>query len=839
MNKTPFESTIYDHIEVEKRIASKWEENGTYQYANAAGDKIFSVDTPPPYVSAAHLHVGHAMSYSQAEFIVRYKRMKGFKVFYPMGFDDNGLPTERYVEKLHKVNSKKMPRKEFIQLCLNETQAIAKTYETLWRDLGLSIDWTQTYSTISAPARRTAQWSFIDLYEKGIIYQSNAPVIWCPTCSTSLAQADVDTLERNTQLLDIIFLAAETEKLIISTTRPELLPACVALCFHPEDERYQHLSGRKAKVPLFDINVPIIPDESVKTEYGTGLMMVCTFGDAEDVEKWRRHGFEYREVITANGRLNEAAGPFAGLTIGEGRKAIINKLIEEECLVDKRKVKQIVGTHERCTTPIEYQVLPQWFISVVNMKEAFLERGEELRWYPEWMKARYVDWVTGLKWDWNISRQRFYGVPVPVWYCRDNHHVILPPKDKLPVDPLEETPPVQACPDCGCETFIAEKDVMDTWMTSSLTPLINTRWCEEEKRAEIYPLTLRVQAFEIIRTWLFYTVAKSHFHTDSLPWNQVMISGWGLNEQGKKISKRHLEKFEKDGHNRYDPRYVIEKYGADSLRYWAASASLGLDLRYNEKEVKKGRRLLIKLWNASSLVYKLVSEKDPRQSGETMDIADRTIVDKWIISTAQKSMEAATRAFEQYEYSHAVAEIDKLFWHSFCDNYLELIKDRFLTPEEYSDAYRLSGRLTLLEVLRTILATYAPFIPFITEELYGILYSSHEKEKSIHLTAWPDFSDNKIDIPEEGEFLVEVVKEIRRLRTEKRINAMTKVDSIILDVNGDALKEKIDNIWQELKCGSRTQELRYGQAEWSSNIEGLGIEIEHTPSPTDQKKSKS
>ena len=433
----------YDHQAIEAAARALWEAHDVYRYDRDGHGPVFSVDTPPPYVSAAHLHVGHAMSYSQPDFIVRYRRMRGERVFYPIGFDDNGLPTERYVEQAYGVRAVDMPRAEFVALCLAETQRTAGRYEDLWRRLGLSVDWSLRYSTIDARCQRTAQASFIALHEAGHLRRAQDPILWCPLDQTSLAQADTEDLERTSRLHTIDFGAG----LQIATTRPELLPACVALYHHPADPRYAGLTA--ARVPLFGYEVPVLADEDVDPEYGTGLMMVCTFGDSEDVLRWRRDHLALRLVLGPDGRLGELAGPFAGLTVTQGRSAVVKALEEAGLLAGSVPVRQVVGVHERCQTPVEFQIRPQWFIAVREHADRFRARAAELEWIPPFMRRRLEDWIDGLKWDWNITRQRRYGVPFPVWFCASCDAPVLARAEDLPVDPLTDTPPAAACPSCG------------------------------------------------------------------------------------------------------------------------------------------------------------------------------------------------------------------------------------------------------------------------------------------------------------------------------------------------------------------------------------------------------
>ena len=819
----------YQHPVVEKKCQDFWEKERVYRYDPSSEKEIFSVDTPPPYVSAAHLHVGHAASYSQAEFVIRYQRMKGKNIFYPMGFDDNGLPTERYVEQTHKVNKKTISRADFRKLCLEETKKGGKVYENLWRSMGLSVDWSLFYSTIDEHCRRTSQKSFIDLYQKGRMYRSNEPVLWDTHFETALAQADLDTISRKGTLYDVAFSSPDGQDLIISTTRPELLCACVALYCHPEDSRYQFLIGKTAIVPLFNYEVPIKTSTDVDPEFGTGLMMVCTFGDGEDVKKWKLDQLQTRLCLTSDGKLNDLAGPYAGLPTQEAKSKVAKDLEEKGFLRGKKTVDQNVSVAERSGTPVEFQMIPQWFIKILDLKEDFLKRGAEINWHPDFMKVRLETWINGLKYDWNISRQRFYGVPFPVWYCKECGEVVLPLEDHLPVDPLEEACPVSVCSKCGAKEFIPEADVMDTWMTSSLTPLINANWVKTSNsfgNGKVYPMSIRVQAHEIIRTWLFYTLIKSHLHTNSLPWKDVMISGWGLSEQGKKISKRDLESLtDKDGFNRYNPDSVIEKYGADALRFWAAGSHLGYDFRYQEKDVKAGRKLVVKLWNAARFCLMQLEGFDPK--AERMPIQERTVEDRWLYQELYHVVEKATKAFDQYDYATARDVLEKFFWMTFCDNYLEIVKDRFWNKERYDDTYRRSAQETLWEVLRILLSLFAPFVPFVTEEIYQQIYRSFEPYTSLHISSWPvadsswqtDVSDMKV--------LLAVLNTVRQLRTQRQISQGKQLLSLTIDVSKaeTSLQETVKKMESALQAVARVEKVLYQSVSEGLSCEGFPLTI--------------
>jgi valyl-tRNA synthetase len=827
----------YDPATHEAACLALWETEGTYKFDPASSNPLYTIDTPPPYVSAAHLHVGHAMSYTQAEFLIRYKRMQGFNVFYPMGFDDNGLPTERFVEKTYNINKSKTTRSEFRALCLEETRKGAGLYEELWRALGLSVDWTYKYSTINDQCRRTAQWSFVDLYSKGKLYRSDEPVLWDTQFQTAQAQADLETLPRKGQLHDIAFKAPDGSALVIATTRPELIPACVGLFCHPEDARYTDLIGKVATVPLGEgRTVTIYADESVDPAFGTGLMMCCTFGDGEDVAKWKAHGLDTRVILTPNGQLNELAGPYAGLRVEEARKKIVEDLKTAELLLASKTVEQNVSVSERSGQPVEFMMVPQWFIRLLDHKEEFLKRSEELTWHPAHMKVRLDDWIKGLKYDWNISRQRFYGVPIPVWFCQDCGEVILPTQAQLPVDPTEDPCPVEVCPKCGGRHFVGETDVMDTWMTSSLTPMINANWAdapnlpERAPKEAMYPASLRVQAFEIIRSWLFYTVVKGHFHTDSLPWKQVMISGWGLNENGKKISKRDLEQYtDKDGYNRYEPYGVIRKFGADSLRYWASVGGLGTDVRYSERDVTRGHKLVVKLWNAARfcLMQWETTEKYTgfNPAAERPAMADRTPEDRWVLNELAALIPTMTQAFDGYDYAGAREAMDRFFWMTFCDTYLELVKERFWNPEQYSDASRLSAQATLWEVFRVILGLWAPFVPFVTEALYQAIYRPSEQTSSLHATAWPVAEALWAQPVPEMTVLLAVLRAVRGQRTVANISQGKRLPALVLDMAGLPEADQATLRAMELSVLSlaRVETLRFGSAEGVTEVDGLRV----------------
>lgn len=828
------EDSEYHSGIVESQSRALWETRDIYRYDAELAGSVFSIDTPPPYVSASHLHVGHAMSYSQADFIVRYRRMCGDRVYYPMGFDDNGLPTERFVEQKYGIKAADIPRAEFVQLCLKETEVAAAAYEGLWRQLGLSVDWSQTYSTIDERCQRTSQTGFIRLHELGHITRRNDPIVWCVECGTSLAQADIEDLERKGRLHQVTFTAVhDRRELVIATTRPELLVACVALYYHPGDARYQSLADSTARVPIFGHEVPILADSTVDPEFGTGLMMVCTFGDSEDVVKWRKDRLPLRLRLGPDGRFDGASGILAGRSIEAARQHVLDLLKEHDQLIDTVTFRQVVGVHERCSTPVEFQIRPQWFVNIMDHRDRFRVRAEQLEWAPTFMKVRLDNWIDGLKWDWNITRQRHYGVPFPAWYRLDGNgqpiedQVLLAAPESLPVDPRVDVP--TGFTDAQRDVpggFSADPDVMDTWMTSSLSPQINAGWASTRgtDRA-LMPMSLRVQAFEIIRTWLFYSIVQAELLQNNLPWKAAMISGWGLNEQGKKISKRDLEKStDAAGFNRYVPNNVIDRYGADALRLWATSARLGQDLRYNEKDVKAGRKLVVKLWNVGRFVD-LHLEGFNSATAKPVAVALRTPVDQWVLSHLEEVIRSSTEALDGYDFAQAQKIIARFFWLIMCDRYLEMIKERFLEADRHSEDVRLSAQWTLFEIYRVVLGLFAPFIPFVTEELYQRRYGWEKVGGSIHTSRWPEPPETWRTDRTDVDAMDTILNTVKVLRAQFKLHSTTRIKQLIVDVNPERA-DLAPAIAEPLRSAARADVLVFGAAAQETEIEGIAVGIE-------------
>jgi valyl-tRNA synthetase len=753
----------YNPRTAEPRIQAFWEETGTYHFDREDATRpVYSIDTPPPTVSG-HLHLGHVYSYSHPDFIARYRRMRGDNVFYPMGFDDNGLPTERLVERWEGIRAEEVGREAFIERCLAVSERAEADYRELWRRLGLSVDWRHTYRTIDPRSRKISQASFIDLYEKGLAYRQEAPTIWCPECATAIAQAELDDLERESVFYTLAFELESGGTLRIATTRPELLPACVAIFVHPEDARFADLVGRRAKVPLFGQSVEILADPDADPEKGTGAVMCCTFGDTTDVAWWYTHELPLRVAIDQRGKMTELAASFAGLSTREARAAIVEELDKAGRLLDRRAVSQSVRVHERCDTPVEYTVTPQWFVRVLDFKEELLAQGAQVDWHPPHMATRFEEWVENLNWDWCVSRQRYFGVTFPVWYCDACGGVMLANVAELPVDPTTRTPS-RPCV-CGSTSFTPERDVMDTWATSSMSPqIVGRRISDPDLYAKVFPFSMRPQAHEIIRTWAFYTIVKSLHNFSAVPWAHAAISGWGLAPEGTgKISKSR-------GGGPMPPLEMIESTSADAVRYWAAGTGLGKDSVISEEKIQAGEKLVTKLWNVARFSARFLEEPGARAKDE---LPAFTPADRWILARTQGLISDVTARFEAYDYAAAKSEVEAFFWQDLADNYLEMAKLRLYGDDEGASA---GARFALRRGLLATLKLLAPFLPHVTEEVWQHLFAPSTGDepwtRSIHTTGWPEVDPRLVDADAEalGHDLIAVATSVRRYKSERSLS---------------------------------------------------------------------
>ncbi len=784
----------YDPKEAEKRWQAFWKERDCYRFSPKKGQRFYTIDTPPPTVSGK-MHIGHAFSYAQGDFIARYRRMRGEAVFYPFGTDDNGLPTEKLVEREKKVNSKRMERKAFRDLCLATVNEQKPAFVRPWQDLGISADFAHSYSTIDRHSQRVSQRSFIDLYGKGLVYRKETPTTWCPSCQTAIAQAEFDNIDLASTFNDITFMVGG-KPLTISTTRPELLPACVAVFVHPDDVRYKDLVGKTARTPLFDVEVPIIADEKADPGKGSGAVMCCTFGDKTDIEWWYKYRLPLRMALTRDGRLSDLAGEFAGQPLREARKSIIAAMKEKGLLTGQRPITHAVNVHERCQTEVEFLNTTQWFIDVLGKKDELVALADQIAWYPSHMKVRYVHWVENLSWDWCISRQRHYGVPFPVWYCKACGKPKLAEMEDLPVDPLVDSPK-GACA-CGSADFDPETDVMDTWATSSLTPQIALGWGSKGFE-ERFPMALRMQAHDIIRTWAFYTIVKAYYHEGTVPWKEIMISGHALDPHGKKMSKSKG--------NTVDPLATLERYNADALRYWAAGSKLGDDLPFLEKELVTGNRTITKLFNAGKFTIMHLQDYAPEAFGP----GKLEATDRWLLSRFSSVVEEVTASLDQYEYFKAKSITDDFFWHVFCDNYLEIVKGRLYNAASPYDQGRRSAQHALYTVLLGILKLFAPIMPHITEELYQMHFAKTEKAESVHLSSWPAPLDVDADAVRAGDLAVEILSEIRKYKSGNSLSLGAGLAGVTVSL-GDG-EPDLSGFAYDLQGAAKAQAFTFGKVE--------------------------
>ncbi len=787
----------YDPKIEEPEIQKFWEGNKIFAFDVNSKKKIYSIDTPPPTVSGK-MHMGHAFGNSQQDFVARYRRMKGFNVLQPFGTDDNGLPTQTLIQKMKKVKASRMDREEFIKLC-NDTLAkeLRPKYLSDWKRLGISCDWDASYSTIDDHCRKISQWSFIDLYEKGKAYRKEAPVIWCTSCQTAVAQVELQDEELKSSFNDIIF-KVDGKDLVVATTRPELLSACVAIFFHPEDKRYKKYEGKKATVPLFNFEVPILPDEKADPEKGTGIVMCCTFGDQTDIEWQKQHDLPIKMAISRDGKMTEIANGYQGLKVKEAREKIIEGLKENKLLVNQKEITHAVNTHERCGSEVEFVHSKQWFIQYLDLKEDMLKWGNELQWFPMHMKNRYDNWVNGLQWDWCISRQIYFGIPFPVWYCECGEIYLAKEKD-LPVDPLNDKPPVKECVKCKSKKFIGEKDIINTWATSSLTPLIVK---DLFKGTPIYdklikqPMDLRPQGHDIISFWLFNTVVKSKLHFKQKPWNDCFINGWMLDSKGKKMSKKLG--------NIVEPQGMIEKYSADALRFMSAGCKLGEDFPFQEKDLVTGVKITNKIWNASKFSFMHLEDFDIKLKPKLQ------LMDRWILSKVHKLIDFCTDSFEKHDFSKAKLETEKFFYQILCDQYLEIVKDRLYNPDTRGKEEKQAAQFALYRSLLYSMKLLSPIMPFITEKIYKLFFEAFEGENSIHISEWPKFEKKYIDNDSEeaGDAIIEVISFVRKYKSDNKMSLKIEIDKLTIPNKYEKL---ISTALDDIKATTRAKEIVFGK----------------------------
>ncbi|MCZ6623677.1 MAG: valine--tRNA ligase [Deltaproteobacteria bacterium] len=846
----------FDSKEAEERWDRRWETLGIYHYdAKRARDETFIVDTPPPTVSGS-LHVGHVFSYTHTDVIVRYQRMRGKNIFYPMGWDDNGLPTERRVQNYYHVRCEpnvsynpdlaldpatarrrrepplKVSRPNFIELCHVLTREDEKAFMRLWRRIGLSVAWSEQYATIDDQCRRLAQLSFIDLFEKNQVYSVEAPTMWDVDFHTAVAQAETEDRQVDSAFHNLKFgVEGSDRSFVISTTRPELLAACVGITAHPGDDRYKDLFGKNAVTPLFRVPVPIYPSELADPEKGTGILMVCTFGDATDVLWWREHKLRLRQIVGRDGRLipvtfgavgRESLDPnsgnryyreLAGKTITDARKRIVDLLrdpagaaagTDSPLQGEPRPISHSVKFFEKGDKPLEFVTTRQWFVKLMDKKEQLLAMGSRIQWHPEFMEVRFRNWTENLQFDWCISRQRYFGVPFPVWYPLDpegrRHHSrpIVAGRDSLPIDPMTVCPPGYGEEQRGKPGgFVGESDVFDTWFTSSLTPQIGSHWVlNEERHRKLFPMDIRPQSHEIIRTWAFYTIAKAMLHEESIPWKHIVISGWVLDPDRKKMSKSKG--------NVITPIHLLDEYTADGVRYWAASARLGTDTTFDEKVLKVGRRLVTKIFNAGKFVLS--------QTGEVRTITQE--LDRAFIAKLHELVLDTTRAFERFDYAGALQQTERFFWTHFTDTYLELAKFRARGETGDAPEARGSAVAALRLGLRLLLRLFAPVLPYITEEVWSWSTMKESAHTSIHTSPWPNEADfDGIELPHDilsFDAAVSALGALHKCKTDAGLSVGHEIQNALLAGNANSI-DRLSTVVGDVMAAARCRDYRLEQ----------------------------
>jgi len=790
----------YNLIEIEQKWQAKWETMGLYRYDWADKSRpAFSIDTPPPYPSG-ELHMGNVLNWTYFDMVARYRRMQGFNVLFPQGWDCHGLGIEIQVEKANNIRKRDLPPDQFRNMCM----ALVEKYIAMMKEgllkLGASIDWTTEYRTMDPDYWRRTQLSFIQLHQKGYMYQGTHPVNWCPRDETAIADAEVDHIKKEGNLHYIKFyLSDSTEKyLLIATSRPEFIPACVAVEVNPNDERYTPYIGRKIRVPLMNREVPIIADEAVDPKFGTGAMQICTYGDKEDVKTVIKHKLPVIRLIQQNGQISAAGGKYATLYVNQARAAIVEDLKAADLLERSEKVQQEVGVCERCKTLVEILEVKQWFMKTMELTDRVEQTANAIPWYPDYMKNRLIDWAKALDWDWVISRQRLFATPIPVWYCKSCAELVVAKPEWVPIDPKLENPKLEACPKCGGKEFRGEQDVMDTWMDSSITCAVHAGWPDRADWKHRLPASIHPSGTDIIRTWAYYLVVRHLALFDERPFNSILINGMVLGADGKKMSKSLK--------NYAAAPEVLNKHGADATRQWAAGGgATGSDIPYRSQDVEYGRRFLVKLWNAAGFASNLLSNYNPREQNEI----ELQLLDKWIISKTENLTKKVTEAFEKCQFNIALEDIRNFTWHVFCDHYLEAIKDRLYRPDIYGKPNTAAAQHTLYEVLYRLLQLFAPIAPHLTEEIYQHMYQDNKTHPSIQVSPWPKFNQTAVDKTAEqnGELITAIMSEIRRDKAEKKLPLNAPIKNLIIHTttnDHDAIKQGTNDIAATLKIENIT-----------------------------------
>lgn len=759
----------YNILEIEEKWQKRWKEMGIYRFDwDDQTRSTFVIDTPPPYTSG-EFHMGMVLNWTYFDIVARYKRMRGYNVLFPQGWDCHGLPTEVDVEKKYKIKKTDVRPDKFVSLCEELVDKYIQAMKSVINRLGCSVDWTTEYKTMDPDYWRRTQLSFIMLYRKGFIYQGTHPINWCPRCETAIADAEVEHEKRQGTLHYIRFRVEDGKPLSIATTRPELLPACVTVAVNPNDERYKQYVGKKIQVPIANRKVEIIAEDMVDPEFGTGVVMICTYGDKADVKSVAKHNLPVIICITENGQMNENAGKYAGMSVEKARKAVVADLEKEGLLEKKESLEQEVGVCWRCGTPIEILEKKQWFMKTMVLTDDVERNALEITWYPDYMKKRLIDWAKSLDWDWVISRQRVFATPIPIWFCKKCGEIILAKPDWVPIDPKIEKPRIDCCPKCGHKDFVPEKDVLDTWFDSSITCAVHAGWPDREDWWRLFPADMHPSGTDIIRTWAYYLMVRHLALFNAKPYKSCLINGMVLGNDGRMMSKSR---------GNYTPtEEVFNKHGVDATRQWAASGgTTGSDIPFRWPDVEYGRRFLTKLWNAARFAVFHLQDYKP---GEKIGLQ---LLDRWLLSKLEKVTRKVTKALENNQFNIAIEEIRTFAWHTFCDNYIEAAKDRLYHPEKYGKGKRRAAQYTLYTAIFRLLQLLAPIIPYTTEEIYQSMYAEDMPCESIHVSDWPTPDEAKIDeeAVEYGDLIISVIESVRRDKSERGIPLNTPIKKLVV-----------------------------------------------------------
>ncbi|WP_458206828.1 valine--tRNA ligase [Haladaptatus sp. NG-SE-30] len=758
--------TDYEPDRIERKWRDEWQDSDVY---TPDGDLDYVIDTPPPYPTG-NLHIGHGLQWSYIDFAARYQRLQGKQVLFPQGWDCHGLPTEVKVEEDHDIHRTDVSREEFRELCIEHTEEQIDSMKETMNELGFSIDWNAEFRTMDSEYWAKTQQSFVEMEE--YVYRDEHPVNWCPRCETAIADAEVENEDRTGTLYYITFEGVDNEEIEIATTRPELLSACVGMAVDPEDERYEDRIGETFEVPLFGQEVELVGDDDVDGDFGTGAVMICTFGDKQDVDWWVEHDLDLRPVFTEDGRLNELANEFEGLTIEEAKGEVAETLDEEGYLNDSEPTEQSVGTCWRCDTPIEILSKEQWFVEV--HPDEILEKAAEVEWIPDHMHSRLEEWTEGMGWDWVISRQRVFATPIPAWECEECGHWHIAEVDELPVDPTETGPEIGDCPECGADSWTGETDVMDTWMDSSITPLHISGWPDHLDLDEFEPVALRPQGHDIIRTWAFYTLLRVGKLTGKRPWDSILINGMVFGPDGNKMSKSQG--------NVVAPTEAVEKHSADAFRQsLALGGQPGSDIQFQWKEVKSASRFLTKVWNIFQFSANHFDENTPNVTDPAYRDADR-----WVLSRLSQTAQKVSEDMEAYRFDSALRTLREFVWEDLADDYLELVKGRLY---EGRPGERNAARHALYTCVSAVARMLSPFSPFLTEEIYSHLPGT---EGSVHRAEWPDVEMHDEEAELAGEIIAEVASEIRAWKSDEGMALNQELDRIELYADAERNPDTYD-----------------------------------------------